>query len=1093
MDKGVIGSIKSTSGTINHFVDAVSSGILGTNEQLSSSPTSFLNILLDEIGSLNSANFYESMIMKQEAHKSTAKSKRSLLRYLDSKEFVGVLGNPSTFTFGIGFLVSELINNSIVDPTDKMSQKLTINKNSIISLLDKPSFTFDYDIDIYTKKVVNPIDGSVSYTHFAKFRPEIGDVIPSITNPFIQSVIQVVGTDKYFMMKIATRQYNRNIKDYNYINSSTMKYEYDIPYSNNLYAFEVFYKPTENSELKLLNGVQDGLFNQNGYTYSLRERTNGVKSIVIKFSRNPDKFTVKPGSSLQIVTYTTEGSKGNFIIPNWNTDIPPISGIQFVQNRDIAEEDALFNMIPTAIIYGPEATGGRDEMDIDNLRNFVIRKSDSKTLTLIELEELAKQSGMRMTKERADVLEIYFKLIGYIENNNTQISTTPGLIVIDIENLIKSDSDTYLLTPKDFFNFSSNNNDGVLSYISDISKNTDYISRYNSRSTLPWMPGTVDDVVGETYSKGDVVSYNGFKYKSLTDNNTNKKPTDNPSDWYIVGNERDYFFPYFMKLEFKEYVNASVYNMYIDNEIPTVFDYFNDSSISQIGINSCRIYRNPTYSGTINIKNNIKEYSDYYDISFEIQVSDTFYRSIILPTNISNITNFKSYIRINCQNESFFINDNNVSIKKYSQAENPYYYNNNILTVNAILETDNLINDEGRLHITGNSLIPFPNTSIENDSFFIEDVIDIKVYVAMKGVKASNSVDHLGIIPVTDILNVDGIGAIYNINDVKLFTDLTDIIKPIVDIKMKKNFHKFINNVYETYPDDVIALDVNGEQILETITIKVKGVDTSYQVPKIKNHKGSILKEIINNIEVPVIAYPKDSLIYTNINIKTIKENGVNYDIVDYDNITPISKLGDSIVCELVDIPLIDRIHSGSGYINVIKAFDNLINKIESMYIYAPTGTSCKLGVFDTVSIEGTGYVFIDKTKNNVKFQLDRLALSLNIGVKPESSIVDTSILKESINIKILEYMRINSSADILSFMELLNYVKNNVSGIQYCELYTVNSYSPGSCQTLTFENTKHNGILTIKNIVDESSITNNDIDNFNIKFKPDITISFIY
>ena len=86
-----IGSIKSTAGVINHFVKNIQDHLLNDEEELSKSPTSFVNLLLDQIGSINAANFFEMISIKQEAVKSTAKLRRSLIRYLNSEEITNIL------------------------------------------------------------------------------------------------------------------------------------------------------------------------------------------------------------------------------------------------------------------------------------------------------------------------------------------------------------------------------------------------------------------------------------------------------------------------------------------------------------------------------------------------------------------------------------------------------------------------------------------------------------------------------------------------------------------------------------------------------------------------------------------------------------------------------------------------------------------------------------------------------------------------------------------------------------------------------------------------------------------------------------------
>src|SRR5690554_2910994 len=197
-----IGSIKSTSGVINHFVKNIQDHLLNDEEELSKSPTSFVNLLLDQIGSINAANFFEMISIKQEAVKSTAKLRRSLIRYLNSEEITDIFGTPAIFSFNLGFKTSELITHSerVENSTEEL-YKVTINKVSIVALIDRPVFTFDNNIDIYIRKSIS-LYGTEDYNFFAKYNPEIGTVYGTVSNPFIKSFTQIVDGEKYFVLNL---------------------------------------------------------------------------------------------------------------------------------------------------------------------------------------------------------------------------------------------------------------------------------------------------------------------------------------------------------------------------------------------------------------------------------------------------------------------------------------------------------------------------------------------------------------------------------------------------------------------------------------------------------------------------------------------------------------------------------------------------------------------------------------------------------------------------------------------------------------------------------------------------------------------------
>lgn len=1014
-----IGNIKSTAGTINHIVEAIRSNVLGENEELSNSPTSFLNILLDQIGSINSANFFEMLTLKQETNKSTAKTRRALISYLNDSEFVGVLGNPAIYTFCIGFTLTDLLMYSI----GTSLKKITINRDTIISMLDKPQFTLDYNIDVYSKftgaDVDDPTNSSniKNYTFYAQYKVETSSVVGSVSNPFIKSYIKIVNGVQYFMMNLPMKQYSRTVKEYLSLNSATMKFEFDVNYLNNLYGFEVFYKENDNTSYRLLVGQHDGTFNKDGYNYSLKERTTGQKSLTIKFHRDPLKFSPINGSSLKIVIYTTEGERGNFYIQNWDKELPPINGIEFVQNRDIAEEDAIFSITPAITIIGPESTGGRNELSIDELRQFVIYKSNSKNITIPELELIAKAQGMLMEKERSDLLAIYFKLIGYIEYQGLQIATTPGFVNLDISKLPYSRSvENFVLTPLNLMSLETDIN--RFNLIDNPIENRNYIENYNSRGAIT----------------------------------------------------RNYFFPYFMKINLGSYVDSKVYDMSSNITYPTIFEYYNNGSNSIAGIGSCKLYRNPM-NESIEYNETHYEYNGKYYITFDLQVDALMYTSI--KSYLNGNTTSKDlvvYVGLKGVSTSYFVNDDNLNISTYPIGSVNDL--NNTLLVTVELDTDSGVDNYDRVHLIKRSVIQYPRIegSQPNEECFIDSTVDVKLYVSFKGTTKSSTILYNQVLTSED--HSDGfvdISAVYSIEGVNLLTNITDMIKPTIDIKLDQSnvYETYTTNIQDKYSSTIIAKNPDGSEQFETVDIVANGVVNSMQVPVILHRVGEL---IFNEDGSPVYAHVIGDIVYDVSGNPILKSGG-----------------GTVTICEIIDLPLVDRIHSGSGYDVVMKAFDDIRSRISALITYSPTGVSAKLGVFNTVG--GGDYYFIDKTLNDIVTPLDRMALSLCIGVKIDSDI-DPTAITQLIKNEIVKYIRSNSTAPTLSFVEMFDVIKTNVVGIKYLELYTVNDYPTGACQSLNLKVSDTNkGIITIKNIVD---LTNSDIINNVLTFKPDIDVSII-
>ena len=1125
MDVSNIGSIKSTAGIINQVVNAINDEIVGNTEQLSNDPPSFLNLQLDTIGAICSANFYEMLITKREAVKSTAMTKRSLVRYLSADEFTGILGSPANFNFMLGFTLSDLILYSIVITTDGNGnptlKQMTINKTSTISLMTYPDFTFDYYIDIYSKFTgadkSDPLNYSNpnNYTFYGQYRETSSSVVPAITNPFVKSSIVNYNGILYFMMNIPTKQYVRNITEYQSLIVSNMDYEYDLNYSDSLYGFEVFYKESDNVDYSLLTGQPDGVFNSEGFNFSIKSRNNGQSSITFKFHRDPNNFAPANGSSLQFIIYTTKGTGGNFVIPNWTIDTPPINTINFNQDRTIGVEDALLSTTPAITIAGGTSSGGSDEYTVDELRSLVISKSNAKNITIPELQDQAIAQGLILQKERVDILEIYFKLIGYIEYNGNEIATIPGFINLDISNgkvPYSAAVEAFMLTPNTFFEIESND----VRFTNDISLVT------NPDGSISPSRAMID------YIK----AYN------------NK-----------LGIVNDYFFPYFMKITLGSFVDAEVYDQVINAQYSTLFEYYNEGSTSIAGINYITVNRDPSVekSSIDSVTGNLL-YSGKYIISFDLQVNSLMYTSLsnfVKGNSSLSDADMKIYITLTGSSTSYFVSNDKVILSLYPTGSDNDI--NNILQVLIELDTDSSIDSYERLRLINGSVLPNPrpNNAQPEESCFIDNTLEMKIYISFRGTTQSNIPTYIGILTSDDLSDPNGafldISAVYRVENIILFNNITDMIKPTIDIKLDQNnlYETYTQNIQALYSSTIIATNSSGVEIFDDISIVSNGQVIDTKVPRIIHRINdpmiiSIIKDPLVSVSGPISLSLNSNAIFnfttdssysiTNVNVDGVDKGPIT--TVEFDNVIighsivitgtdsnntyvtsaietdiPIyaHEIGDiikdvngnpsinpsggtTIICEIVDLPLVDRIYFGtSGYSMVKSAFDDLSSRISALMTYAPTGTSAKLGVFDTVG--GGGYQFIDKTMNNIQTPLDRMALSISIGAKLDSDI-DSSTATTLIINEILSYIRNNSTSLTLSFAEMLDDVKTNIVGIKYLELYSINDYAIGACQSIFLPSgSAVQGVITVKSIVDYS---NSDIVNNKLVFKPDIDVVII-
>ena len=220
-----------------------------------------------------------------------------------------------------------------------------------------------------------------------------------------------------------------------------------------------------------------------------------------------------------------------------------------------------------------------------------------------------------------------------------------------------------------------------------------------------------------------------------------------------------------------------------------------------------------------------------------------------------------------------------------------------------------------------------------------------------------------------------------------------------------------------------------------------------------------------------------------------------------YDNegnaITKSGTEGEKVLY-LKGIPCYSRLFNvETSFFDISKSYSNLMDKIKSMNsIFIDTG-SLYLGVKKSAGSSNL-YYFINPT-NNEKVFLDSLSLSFKLGVKFNNEISEENSkylvndIKNSI-INYINYIQENNDIGNVEFNinKMLEYIKDEVPGIDYFEIYKINNYSPNECQTIYYDSSSDSNeteYLSVQKIVDIS--TSNFTDNL-IYFKSDIDINIL-
>lgn len=221
-----------------------------------------------------------------------------------------------------------------------------------------------------------------------------------------------------------------------------------------------------------------------------------------------------------------------------------------------------------------------------------------------------------------------------------------------------------------------------------------------------------------------------------------------------------------------------------------------------------------------------------------------------------------------------------------------------------------------------------------------------------------------------------------------------------------------------------------------------------------------------------------------------------NGNIIEIGRIPKIKKQSEQI-CYLKGIPCYSRLYAiKSNYFDVVEAYTILMNKINAMDDIFIDDGNLYLGVKNTSGASKTFY-FKDPTTNEIEY-LDSLAISLNLGVKFDDNITTENgeFLVENIKSEIINYIKDiqNTTSSIIEFNinKMLDTIKTAIPSISYFEYYSLNNYDSTKCQTIFHDNTindENNEYLCIATTIDE---VNSDINNLDVIFIPDISITVL-
>ncbi|MBR1818275.1 MAG: hypothetical protein IJ772_05430 [Bacilli bacterium] len=560
-----------------------------------------------------------------------------------------------------------------------------------------------------------------------------------------------------------------------------------------------------------------------------------LKKIQFSFNRNPNYWTPEVGDTLKLTVYTTKGSAGNFTIPDIYTQYKEIT-FNFRQDRNEVAQDLITKLTPHLSIKDSAATGGSDMKGFSEIRAYAInRGSNRNILTPGELKRKANEYGFSVETKINDIRNLEYRASGILTTDEDIVSSIMDTISFNLD---------------------------------DVPVNKEIGNR--------------------TISPKSVYNYTG-SYNELI-----KSPTTYEEYYkkYIEKKATEYMFPYHIRVNTSSALEVTVFDMNIDNEVYNMnFVYFNNNTANQSSILNMSLYRDPItedISKLPDAKDN-RYTKGYYEFKFMVFTSQNAVENLYSNPD-DPIVKYKVTI---------------------SDGENTYMLDTVFTTddinlddctilLHCYLKTDDAISEETKIMARDYSVVPVPYVSNPIEYYFIGGKITFSIYCIEKNLNGlSITTGYDTILTDTEKRDLYFISSVYSVDDVNLFTDISDKIDLPFDLVInQKEYQRYNSDVYKTYASDEYVIDPNTNlPATEYRKVNMNGSDLYLSVSKILHKKGSFV--YVENAAMSKSNLANAISVLTGTSVEELLENDINTlaEMIEFD----VGNLGNSQLVEYLN------------------------------------------------------------------------------------------------------------------------------------------------------------------------------------------------
>ena len=684
-----------------------------TDEDISLRTVGLVGMMSEMVSNVAEDGFNATSVLFREIFPNRAEIPESIYSHAALFQLSDIFGSASSCRFVIVFDEKYIIKYSTYDAQSGI-YSFTIPKDLTVYVEETP-YCLDYDIIIKSVKKVITVNNQprIDYVFSAMYdKSGFTNSISDINDTYIKIQRDAKG---YLGLDVTLRQAVRVIEYHNIINNNKINLPViDIPFTGQLAGFDVRYKTPEQAEYSTQLKTQV-IYSQPIVEPFCFYQLYDDNTLRLSFNARDAYFIPEYNSEIEVILYISNGEKGNFDVYNGT-------------NISISSE-TMTQLYNDSILMGAKplgaSLGGKDRTSIDELKALTVEGYRT-ALSLTTEADLNYyfddwkyrygDSYIKFIKRRNDVYERIFGGFILVRNNDYIYKTNTLNIKLNLSDMINPEENIYMIEPGTVFKYDDDDTRTFVTFRRNTLTNK-YETKYNNaiaNGTIPFLENgwTSEDpeYLNRPASFAEFKRRNGYDdkinvsaYENLTEEQ--RLTIDDP-----LNNKFTFINPFLIR--FKRDPNLVSLYLTVSNRDHSV-DFINQNSKSyvQFMINSLNIKRKFSDDKKFTITTRI---SPTITLSLEKNSNGDYINNLIATEGENSVTaqpiyKFNKYSLDSNDLRVMFVIYNGNNPVCYTEMY-PTKFENNVITYNTEIFTDDHITSDGRLRLVNRLTYGAPST-----------------------------------------------------------------------------------------------------------------------------------------------------------------------------------------------------------------------------------------------------------------------------------------------------------------------------------------------------------------------------------------------